>query len=456
MTKARISRRSARRFSRRAVLAGGAAALAGCATGMVSQTQSPAFVTRDGNAFRLGGRRYHYAGANLWYGAWLAADAPYGNRARLSRELDRLAALGIDNLRIAASAEDSPLRNSVKPAFRGPGATYNETLLGGLDHLLAELGRRDMRAVLYLTNFWEWSGGMMTYLSWTNGGRYIDMNDPAHPWPAFADFNAQFYRSSGAMALYRDYVRAVVGRTSTVTGRLYRDDPTIMAWQLANEPRPAGGETIGRQNLPVFHAWVQETARLIKTLDPNHLVSTGSEGLKGCLESEEIVLATHAFPEIDYLTAHIWPQNWSWVDGADIPGTWPRAEILVRDYVTRHLAMARRLGKPLVIEEFGFPRDGVRYDAGTPTSYRDRYYRLIYEAVLADARGGGSMAGSNFWAWNGEGRAAHADHRFQSGDTAWLGDPPHEPQGWYGVFDRDASTLAIVRDHAAAMRALRV
>lgn len=455
MTKEPISRRSARRFSRRAVLAGGAAALAGCATARAPGAQGSPFVTRDGTTLRLRGRPYHFAGANMWYGAWLAADAPYGDRARLSRELDRLAALGVDNIRIAASAEDSPLRNSVKPAFRGPGTDYNETLLQGLDHLLAELGRRDMRAVLYLTNFWEWSGGMMTYLLWTNGGRYLNMNDPAHPWPEFPDFNAGFYRSEAAMTLYRDYVRAVVGRTNRVTGRPYRDDPAIMAWQLANEPRPGGSEAVGAPNLPAYYAWIQSTARLIRTLDPNHLVSTGSEGLKGCLESEVTVIASHAFPEIDYLTAHIWPQNWSWVDGSDIPGSWPRAEGLVRGYIARHIAMAAHLGKPLVIEEFGFPRDGVRYDPGTPTDYKDRYYRLIYDALLADARAGGPAAGSNFWAWNGEGRARHPDHRFRPGDTAWLGDPPHEPQGWYGVFDSDANTQAIVRDHAAAMRGLR-
>jgi mannan endo-1,4-beta-mannosidase len=445
--------------TRRAVIAGGAALLAASAGGARPRHVRPArsgFVTRDGTAFRLRGRRYCYAGANLWYGAWLGADAAYGDRARLSRELDRLAALGVDNLRVLAAAEDSPLRNSVKPAFRGPGPHYDETLLGGLDFLLAEMGRRDMRAVLYLTNFWEWSGGMMTYLYWTNGGRYINMNDPAHPWPEFPDFVARFYGSGAAVSLYRDYVRAVVGRTNRVTGRPYRDDPAIMAWQLANEPRPAGSEAVGRPNLSAFHAWIGYTARLIKTLDPNHLVSTGSEGLKGSLESEEIVVAAHAFPEIDYLTAHVWPQNWSWVDPADIPGSWPRCEALVRDYVNRHLAMADRLGKPLVIEEFGFPRDGVRYDPGTPTVFKDRYYRLIYDMVLASARSGGPAAGSNFWAWNGEGRAAHDDHHFHAGDTAWLGDPPHEPQGWYGVFDSDASTQAIVRDQAAAMRALRV
>jgi mannan endo-1,4-beta-mannosidase len=443
--------------NRRAVLAGGATALltAGAAAAPAPSGAGP-FVWRAGTAFRLDGRRYSYAGANLWYGAWLGADAPYGDRARLSRELDRLAALGVDNLRILAAAEDSPLRNSVKPAFRGPGAHYDETLLRGLDHLLAELGRRHMRAVLYLTNFWEWSGGMMTYLYWTNGGRYLDMNDPAHPWPEFPDFVARFYGSGAAVGLYRDYVRAVVGRTSGITGRAYRDDPAIMAWQLANEPRPAGSETVGRPNLPAFYAWIRDTARLIKTLDPNHLVSTGSEGLKGSLESEEVVLSAHEFPEIDYLTAHVWPQNWSWVDPADIPGSWPRCEGLVRDYVGRHIAMAARLGKPLVIEEFGFPRDGVLYDPGTPTVYKDRYYRLIYDLVLASARAGEPVAGSNFWAWNGAGRAAHEDHRFHPGDTAWLGDPPHEPQGWYGVFDSDASTQAIVRDHAAAMRALRV
>ena len=57
--------------------------------------------------------------------------------------------------------------------------------------------------------------------------------------------------------------------------------------------------------------------------------------------------------------------------------------------------------------------------------------------------------GSNFWAWNGEARAAHPDARFRDGDLAYMGDPPHEPQGWYGLFDGDASTLALVRAHAA-------
>jgi len=443
-------------FSRRQMLASTAAvALTGTmASATTARAATAGFIRRVGMGMTLDGRPYRFTGANSWYLAWLGADADYGDHGRLERELDRLSGDGVTNLRIAASAELSPLTNSVRPAFRDAGSDYNETLLVGLDRALAEMGRRNMKAVLYLTNFWEWSGGMMTYLSWVNGGHYINMNDPAHPWPAFADFNADFYRSAEAVALYHAYVRAVVGRTNTVTGKRYSDDPTIMAWQLANEPRAAGDADRVRQNQPAFLAWVNDTARLIKSIDPNHLVSTGSEGLKGSGEQADIVLDTHRSPEIDYLTAHIWPANWGWLDREDMAGTHAYALGMARDYIARHVALARDLNKPLVIEEFGYPRQGDQYDPAIPTTLRDEYYDTIHGAALADARQGGPIAGTNFWAWNGEGRVAHPDFRFHAGDTAWLGDPPHEPQGWYGVFDTDTSTRARIRAHAAAMSAL--
>lgn len=440
-------------LDRRTLLLSGSALLA-TAAAPARPRRADAFVRRSGSNFTIGGRRYLYAGSNMWYAAFLGAEAEFGSRDRLRRELDSLAALGVTNLRILGSAELSPLKNSVAPGFRTAGSTYNETLLRGLDYALAEMGRRGMKAVIYLTNFWEWSGGMMTYLYWTNGGRYLNMNDPAHPWPEFPDFVSRFYGSAPAVALYRDYIRAVVGRTNAITGRRYADDPAIMAWQLANEPRPAGSEKVGRSNLPTFYRWVQDTARLIKSIDPNHLVSTGSEGLKGCIEDSQCVLTEHATPEIDYLTAHIWPLNWGWVDSNDLPGTWDSGSEKVSDYFAQHVGFARQLGKPLVIEEFGFPRDRGLYDPGSPTSFKDRFYRLIYDKVAAGASHGGPVAGANFWAWGGEGRAGTPDHHFRLGAASFVGDPPHEPQGWYSVFDRDESSKAVIRAHATEMARL--
>jgi mannan endo-1,4-beta-mannosidase len=439
-------------LTRRDLLCTGAALAAASALGVpAAQARPTTFIRREGKGFTRLGRPYRYAGANMWYAAWLGADAPFGDRARLRRELDAMKALGIVNLRILGGAEHSPLRNSIRPAFHRGSLDYDEALLSGLDFALAEMGQRGMHAVIYLTNFWEWSGGMATYLYWTNGGRYVDMNDPAHPWPQFPDFVADFYASEAAVRLYHNHVRTIVGRRNRITDAPYSQDSTIMAWQLANEPRPGGSEAVGRRAMPSYLAWIDATARLIKSLDPNHLVSTGSEGTMGCIGDDQCVADAHGFDSIDYLTAHIWPQNWSWADPADLAGTWPNVETRTRAYIAAQVATAERLNKPLVIEEFGFPRDGGSFDPAVATRFKDRFYGLIYEAVEASMRSGGPIAGSNFWAWNGEGRAAHPDWRWQTGDTAFLGDPPHEPQGWYGVFGGDATTKAVIAAHTAAV-----
>ena len=427
-------------------------ALLGAAAAPAPKRAGP-FVKREGMTLRKGGAPYRIAGTNAWYAAYLGSDAPTGNRDRLKREFDRLSDLNINNVRILGSSEFSPLKNSVRPTFRNRTNRFNEKLLRGLDHALAEMGKRGLTAVIYLANFWEWSGGMMTYLYWTNGGHYLDMNDPAHPWPQFPDMSSEFYGHAAAVRMFDDYVRAVVLRRNTVTGRRYRDDPTIMAWQLANEPRPGGSDAAGQRHMKAYLAWIDRTARLIKSLDPNHMVATGSEGTMGCIDSDQCVADAHRSPAIDYMNAHIWPQNWSWADPKDLAGTWPTVESKTRDYIARQVAIAAQLHRPLVIEEFGFPRDDGGFEPGTSTTFKDRFYSLIYGAVLDSVRSGGPIAGSNFWAWGGEGRAQHPDMHFVRGDTSYVGDPPHEPQGWYSVFDTDLSTQALIRDHAAALRA---
>jgi mannan endo-1,4-beta-mannosidase len=437
------------RIDRRAVLAGlgsGVALLAsGCSDGTRLAT-TPAFIRRAGTQLLRDGAPYRIAGANMWYAAWLGADAAYGNRARLTRELDRLQAIGLNNLRIMAAAEEGPLKNSIKPGFSRPDGSLNPELLAGLDFAMAEIARRGMTAVVCLGNFWEWSGGIATWL-YRVTGEYTDMNDPAHPWPDYPDATSRFYGNEQAVGLYHDYVRTIVGRTNAITGRRYVDDPSIMSWQLANEPRPGGRDEVIEQRLPAYYAWIDDTAGLIRSLDPNHLVSLGHEGTMGANGSEEIVRRAHQ--TIDYLTAHIWPLNWSWLDGKDLAGTWDAGSAKVADYLALHERMAADLGKPLTFEEFGFPRDGESYFPEVPASFRERYYRQVYNAVEASWGRGGPIMGSNFWAWSGEARAAHDDARFRDGDLAYMGDPPHEPQGWYGLFDTDASMLALVREHAA-------
>src|SRR4051812_44968281 len=96
--------------TRRTLLAAGAVAAGALAAPAIGASDDARFVRRVGTSLRLGNRPYRFVGANIWYGAYLGADAPFGDRDRLRRELDSIAALGITNLRVLASSELSPLR----------------------------------------------------------------------------------------------------------------------------------------------------------------------------------------------------------------------------------------------------------------------------------------------------------------------------------------------------------
>lgn len=409
------------------------------------------FVRVEGDGFVLRGEPYRFVGTNLWYAAYLGRqDSEGGDRERVRRELDLLASLGVTNLRLLGASERSPLDNSMSPAISYRGRVENENILQGLDYFLAEMGRRDMKAVIFLNNFWEWSGGMVTYLSWVNGGEFVNLGDPAHPWPEFAWFSARFYSNPEAQALYLHYLAALLQRHNSVTGVPYRDDPTIMSWQLANEPRPGDGEA-SRPNLPAYYAWIRDTAALIHRLAPNQLVSLGSEGTMGCLELDECFLAAHGITGIDYATFHLWPKNWGWYDARQPQQTFDRTLERTEAYISRHVRLAQQLGLPLVLEEFGIERDSGEVSPKASTSYRDRFLRFVFQRIESSASTGGPLTGSNYWAWGGFGQARHADAAWRPGDLGFVGDPPQEPQGLNSIFASDTGTLEILRRHAAKL-----
>ena len=414
--------------------------------------ESDDFIRVRGTQFLHNGKPYYYAGANVWYGCYIGSPGETGDRPRLLRELDSLKANGIVNLRILAASEEPYIKGSVKPVIQRSPGEIDESLLQGLDFLLAEMGKRHMHGVLFLNNYWEWSGGMVVYNVWS-GKEAVDPADTTKGWGAFMQFSAEFYANQKADSMYREYVRRIVTRVNTVTGRPYIQDPTIMSWQLANEPRPGWRSPEAEKNLPAFNRWIDQTAQLIHSLDPNHLVSTGSEGTVGTLQNAEYFLESHKTPNIDYLTMHLWPLNWGWFDPKRIPETLPQTETKALDYIAKHLALARQLQKPIVMEEFGLGRDGGVFQVGTPTTARDRYYTLILGSLYDSARAGAPLAGYNLWAWGGEGSAQHPDGVWRKGDP-FVGDPPQEPQGRNSIFLSDKPTLSIIRENAMKMMRL--
>jgi mannan endo-1,4-beta-mannosidase len=407
------------------------------------------FVKVKDKHFEIDGKPYYFAGTNLWYGMYLGSPGETGDRARLLRELDDLAALDVKNLRVLAISETSTLRRAVRPAVLQTPREIDETLWKGLDFLLAEMAKRDMKAVLYLNNFWQWSGGMSQYVAWFNGKPVVDP-DVTGDWNAFMDNSAAFYREPRAQEAWRSIIKLLIGRKNSVNGRRYDDDPTIMSWQLANEPRP-GSDANSKPHYDVFVKWTDETAGYIKKLAPKQLVSTGNEGWMGTGGSKELFERAHQSKNVDYLTFHMWAPNWSWFDPKNAEGTYKGAMAKILDYLEWHADRAAQMGKPIVLEEFGINRDNGSFSPDATTAYRDRIYAEVYKFIERHAAAGSVFAGSNFWAWGGEGRTTNADYMWKAGD-GFVGDPPQEPQGLYCVFDSDASTIAVIKAHAGRIK----
>ena len=128
-------------------------------------------------------------------------------------------------------------------------------------------------------------GGAYQYVQWANGTSILD-----------------FYSDPTIAAWYQTNVRTIVTRVNSITGIKYSDDPTIFAWELINEPGVPGDDT-GRiltvepcspfcpaqdaracpkrpsPGCPgMLQDWIDQQSQYVKSLDSNHLVTTGHQG----------------------------------------------------------------------------------------------------------------------------------------------------------------------------------
>lgn len=404
--------------------------------------QDNQFVTVKNHTFFVNGKPYFYVGANYWYGTLLGLeDDREKGVERLRKELDFLKANGVNNLRVMAGAEGSGMINGVQrvgPALQPEQGVFNERVLDGLDLLLDEMGKRDMKAVVFFSNNWEWSGGFQQYLIW-NKSVPDSLTSRKLTWDEQRDIIYKFYTCEPCKDSYEEQVKLVLNRTNKYNKRKYIDDPAVMAWELANEPRPM--RPVANE---AYKHWIAEVAAMIKQQDSKHLVTIGHEGDMGS-ENMKLYEEIHADPNIDYLTIHIWPKNWSWFNGHDIAGGISQVIAKTLGYIDLHLPVAEKVNKPLVIEEFGLPRNGHSFAVAAETSLRDSFYNQIFSIIRKQPGINGYIAGANFWAFGGTARPVSGQIFWKRGDD-YMGDPPMEEQGLNTVFDSDRTTWQIINN----------
>jgi mannan endo-1,4-beta-mannosidase len=402
------------------------------------------FVKGKNHQFMIGDKPYYYIGTNYWYGTLLGLEKDKKRGVeRLRKELDFLKANGVTNLRIMAGAEGSGLINGVNrvaPPLQPEQGKFNAEILDGLDLILYEMGKRNLKAIIFFSNNWEWSGGFQQYLIWNNLVPE-DQKTRKLTWDEQRDIVTKFYACEPCKRAYDAQVNFVMNRTNKYSKKKYIDDPAIMAWELANEPRPMRPAAEND-----YKKWIADVSAMIKSKDKNHLVTLGHEGLMGT-ESLKLFEEIHADKNVDYLTIHIWAKNWGWFEGEKVAEGYANVVEKATNYLNEHIAIAEKLDKPLVIEEFGLPRNAQSFDISSSTSLRDDYYAKMFSFVADSAKSNGVLAGANFWAFGGSSRPTEGQIFWKSGDD-YMGDPPMEEQGLNTVFDSDKTTWAVINKYS--------
>ncbi|WAR55298.1 hypothetical protein PtB15_6B37 [Puccinia triticina] len=431
------------------------------------------FIYVENGAFQKACSPHYLVSMNYWSVMNLAADdSAGGNLTRFKTEVQQLSKIGVNNVRIMAASEASgrgvqPYR--MYPALMESPGKYNEQIFVGLDRALAEFSKYNISVIMTLNNFWHWSGGYSQYVSWATDNSdipYPPSWDPAlNPpygdyskegswggydaktgsWNGFSGYAGRFYNDTSITHItqgwFKDHIKTVINRVNTVTGVTYKDDPTIMTWELSNEP----------QDPPL--SWVAETSAYIKSLAPNHLVTVGFEGKTG----EWWFKRVHSPESIDYACGHLWVQNWGYYDPLDSTDkSLMKAEEFAAGFLRNLSAWSLDIHKPVVLEEFGMARDEWQnvakgapksfylYDASATTTHKDRYFQYLISTVVESFKNGKGWQGAGPWAYGGIWRPTDKRNSF---GQSWAGDPPHEAPGWYDLYDTD-STLKIISAQA--------
>ncbi|KAK4383481.1 putative mannan endo-1,4-beta-mannosidase 9 [Sesamum angolense] len=344
------------------------------------------FVGTRGSQFVVNGRPFYFNGFNSYWLMYMASDP--STRVKVSDTFAQAAKYGMNVARTWAFSD-----GGYRALQTAPGS-YNEDMFKGLDFVVSEAKRHGIYLILSLVNNWEGFGGKKQYVQWARErGQYLNNEDDFFTNPIVKDY-------------YKNHVKAVLNRVNTITGVAYKDDPTIFAWELMNEPR-CQSDLSGKP----IQDWVAEMSAYLKSMDKNHLLEIGMEGFYGESMPEKKqnnpgyevgtdFIANNRIPYVDFATIHLYPDQW-------VPGSNDEAQdAFVEKWIQAHINDSKSiLGKPLVVSEFG----KSSRSSGYTVDARDRYFGLIFNTVYGCARRRGPCGGALFWQVMAEGMENWSD-----------------------------------------------
>ncbi|XP_059281392.1 mannan endo-1,4-beta-mannosidase 4-like [Lycium ferocissimum] len=349
----------------------------------IRAASNPSFVYTDGTHFGLNGKPFYMNGFNAYWLMYMASDP--STRNKVTTVFQQASRYKMNVARIWAFTDGGS-----RPLQSAPGV-YSEQIFQGLDFVISEAKKYGIHLILALVNNWEALGGKKQYVAWARQrGQQLKSDD-------------DFFTNPMVKWFYKNHVKVVLTRVNTITKVAYKDDPTILAFELMNEPRcqsDLSGKTI--QN------WITEMAAHFKSIDKNHLLEIGLEGFYGhnkkqynpnSFEIGTDFISNNQIRGIDFTTIHIYPEQW-------LPGSTPEAQDKwASQWIQDHINDSKLLRKPLLIAEFGKSSN----TSGFTIAMRDNYFGKIYGNIFNCAKIGGPCGGGLFWQLMDQGMNSFGD-----------------------------------------------
>ena len=357
------------------------------------------FAYTQGTRFMLDGSPFYYAGTNCYYLTFKSQEA-------VDSVFKDAEAMGLKVIRVWGNLDVGVKTGTTdsegKPVFTnnndGPGEKdgiyfqYFDKDLGKpvinegkdglqkLDYALYQAEKHGIKLLITFTNYWDAFGGMGQYVKWAEelGITGLKKDD--------------FYTNETLKGWYKDYVNGLLNHTNPYTGRKLKYEPSVFAWELANEPR-CNTDAQCKDN--ILYNWAKEMSEYVKSVDPNHMVSLGDEGFynKPYGYYNEYTTSNYAFygaegvdfeklmtiDTLDFGTPHLYLDQW----GMKHTGT-GQDDLL---WFKIHGETCAELGKPVILEEFGL----------TNRAIRDSEYEQWFEVLEGNVYETVEYAGTNYW-----------------------------------------------------------
>jgi mannan endo-1,4-beta-mannosidase len=292
------------------------------------------FVTHSGTRLLLGGRPFRFGGANVeWLGlVGYGPLDPAGPRYPTHYEIDDAMAtareLGARVVRSQTMGDSVGCERCIGPAL----GQFNPAAFEPIDYALKSARAHGLKVIPTIVGDDARAGGSgCVYLRWRGtevpGCSLVNM--------------APFWTDATVLGDVQQHVTALLNHVNRYTGVAYKDDPTILGWDLLNggdSPRP----------------WTRSIVEHLRGIDRRHLVLSSAWNA--------------LIPGVDVCVAFVYPH-------------WRQPLSSLRD----ELAACRSARRPFVAYEYGWDRTNY------PTVGA---LRRFLTTLAKDAR----VAGDAFWA----------------------------------------------------------